>query len=1113
MRTAELHTHDEWSLLDGCGSALDGAKRAAECGHAALAKTNHGVLSGTVHHVKACLEVGILPIVAVEAYYRPNRLVGAHYGKDSLEHTSDTWSAYHMVLLAKDLRGWRSLVRLTSEAYRSGFFRKPCIDDALLDLHHDGLIASTSCAGGYIPQAILRGDTQAVADHVAKLDRWFGDDWYWEIQPHDFDDQRVVNREIVTALAPATGKPVRAVKDAHFPSPAWHSTQKVSVLMRTKSTLEKSNERAQEDDDYYDLTAADTAYIGSADDTIELFQRYHPQLSLESVRSAVAATGDVVDQVTPFIFDSRPKLPRFRPDQTPDGDREQLEQIVADGLRKRGHGDDPAYVDQAAKEVQVFADRGVCSFFLITWDFVNWARDPTRPMPELPGGSTPENDHYYEMTAKGGCHRERESVGSRGSAGGSTVSYALEITQINPITYGLWFSRFLNEDRVGMPDIDLDLSKRGAKVVGEYVKRTYGENKVYDMIAHGTMTAKSVIQRVSRVYSIPHQEYQAVTKFIPDEDVKDNTPLAQLRELIPEIDRYAEAHPDLWTDAERLQGSVGSLSEHPAGKVISDVPLDNFMPVMRKAKDDDYMVTSFGEESSTEIVTKVFGLMKVDLLVINELAKLSYAEQLIKKIYDRDVQLDKLPPYEHPHDVEQKVMLPFQLGDTIGTFQYAGSASITSLTKRSHPETIDELTAINALHRTATMATGMHDEYVERRRDPERIEFWHPSVRDILSESLGLMIYQEQVMAVFVALGGFSDARADSVRRIMSKAYRIKGDAAAKMLAEHKDDFVGHASRITGAEMAEHIWTHIYGFCDYSFNKPHAGEYALKGYSGQWLKVHYPEVAYCAMLTFPPSKIKKPEERKPFFERVIRSARARGVEVLPPDVNDSDLNFTITGDGVRFGLQGVAGLGEKSVTDIIAGRPYDSLEALVEWTSRKGAKANAGARRALGGCGALDRWNVREHLTEDERLEEEERRLGIALSVPDRIGDLREPMQRIIHTSAEVDESADGMPVVVGGELIGGEERKTRKGPSLTITIAFGADEYRCSLAPWKYTDAVRALIDTDVALIVRGSRNVYYRRIEIDEIRPAREVVAELGMLPEQDVDRGRVNMVAFAA
>jgi DNA polymerase-3 subunit alpha len=1077
--------------------------------------TEHAVLSGVVHHLRACKSVGITPIVGVEAYYRPNRKVGAYYGKKSLEHTRDSWSYYHMILLAKDIRGWKSLMLLTSEAFRSGFYRKPCIDDELLDKvcvgRQSGLIASTGCVAGFVPQAILRGDHEEAMDHVDKLDRWFGDDWYGETQPHDFDDQRVVNAPII-AICDARGKPFCVVKDAHAPEKSWLKTQRTAVLMRTKSTIEEANKRAQEDDDYYDLSAADTAYIGSAEDTLELCRRYHSNISEQQWKRALAATGEIADRISFFCIDGSPKLPRFKPDQDARGDEQQLWELIIQGLKERGHGDDPVYVDQARREMQQIVARGVCSFFLITWDGVRWARS-TEPLPELPGGSTRENDPYFKYTAKGGGREHPLAVGSRGSAGGSTSSYALKITQINPITYELWFERFLNPNRAGLPDIDLDLSSLGAELIGEYSKRKYGEDKVVDLIAHGTFGPRSAMLRTAGVYGVRPQA-QVLSKLIPDDDAKNNTLLEDLREAHPELDRYAEENPDAWEDATRLQSSIGALSEHAAGKVFSDRPLEQFMPVMKKAKGDTYMVTAFGEEASTEIVTKVFGLMKVDFLVVTELAKLTFCEELIKKHYDREVKLDALPPYEHPLDVEERVMKVLREA-LMGLFQIGGSDSIMQLTRRVGPENINHIAGINAVHRTATMNLGIHDLYAERKNDPTKIEYWDPSVVPILEESFGLMIYQEQVMAICVALGGFTPAEADDIRRIMSKAYRIKGDAAQQMLAAHKERFVSNAALVmaTGRKGAEAVWEFMYGFCDYSFNKPHAGEYGLKAYSGAWVKSHYPDVFYTSLLTFPPARIKQPKERRGFYERVIREARHLGVNILPPDVNDSDASFTITRDGVRFGLQSIAGLGEISAADIVAGRPYASMDELVAHTSRPGAKANAGARKALGSAGALDRWGARDLLTEEERLAEEERVLGVPLSMSDRIGDLREPLSRLIQTRADVDEAKNDELVIVGGELIEGEEKKTRKGTlQLKFTLAFGADEYRCSLAPWKYTDAVRALIDEDCALIVRGTWSAYYRKIDVDVIERARDVLVELGMLDASSpIEAPKVNANAF--
>jgi DNA polymerase-3 subunit alpha len=1111
-----LHVHDDTSLLDGIGTNRQGAERAAELGQYALAKTNHGVVSGVPEHIYWCQELGITPIVGVEAYFRRSRITTARIDqlRKAGQDVSSYWEYFHMVLLAKNVNGWRSIKRLTSEAWRSGGYRYPCIDEELLDKTHDGLICSTSCISGYLPRMILREDDAEFERHADDLDRWFGDDWYFAIQPHDFDDQRLVN-PILINKARERGKRVVTEQDAHYPYADWHDTQDVAVMARTHQTMKKRAVKAEEGGDNFELHAK-TLYICSADDVRMLYAQNHPHVPTDVVEESIAATRDVAGSITPFLLDRSPKLPRYykiardaddgKPDQDERESTRMLRRLVMDGLRELGHGDDSVYIEQAERELKLFDQKRFADFFLITWDFCRWARS-TDPLPPLVIDGTQidgTDDPFFRYTRNGGGRDHPIHFSARGSAGGAVCSYALGIVSINPIGWKLKFERFLNPNRQGLPDIDLDFAYDDALLVKEYLKRRYGVDKVYDMLAYGTNSAKAVIGRVARVFDVPHQEYQAVTKKLPDKD--DGVPLSELRQQIKELDRFFDEHPEIYTHGSRLQGQRATLSEHASGIVMADVPLEEKMPVMKKSLNDDFMVTAWDDSSAFPIVSN-YGYLKLDLLVVIEMAKHAYALELIRQHEGEDLRLDKLACHEHPLNVDDDVMQTIRRGLLTGIFQLGGSASIMSLTKKVAPEDLIHVSAINAVHRPATMNTGIHTEYFERRHDPSKVSYWHPSVEPILQSTYGLMIFQEQTMEILEELGGFTGAEADDVRRVMSKYYRAKGDVAEKMLGKHRDRFIEHASSIIGVKAAEEIWNYVGGFADYSFNLSHAGLYAIAAYEGALIKTRFPRAFYASLLTFPPSKIRKPEHRNAFYERVIREARLFGVNVLPPDVNDSQLSFTITPEGLRFGLGSVNGLGPVSIDDLISGRPFAAMQELVEWTSRKGAKCNAGGRKALAGAGALDRFGARDHMTPDERADSEEKRIGIALSMPDKIGPLREFFERKVHTQAEVEESIHGASVVVGGEIIGGKEITTRAGNLMAkLELAFGADTYSLSVPPWRWAKpqlrdnetkrvlipSVKQLVDADEPVLVRGTVDRAYDSISVDELVLAKDIANE---------------------
>jgi DNA polymerase III alpha subunit/intein/homing endonuclease len=1363
------------------GSAEDGARRAAEMGHPALAMTEHGVLSGVMHHIDACREVGITPIVGCECYYRPQRVTKAQVDamRKNGEDVERFWPSYHMVILAKDIRGWRSLMLLTSEAWRSGLYRKPCVDDELLDKWSEGLFISTSCVSGYVPQAILRGDDAAVKDHCDKLDRWVGENWYGEIQPHDFDDLRAVNLEIPKIMQ-ERGRAVVAKRDAHVPDPTWIETQHVSVKMRTGESMVKPARKEGEADEKYDLTVADTAYIASSAQTREDFQRHHPHLDLSIVDQAIENTGWVASQIAPWLIDKSPKMPLYR--SSHEEDYQELRRQVYAGLERLGHVDDQRYIDAVEKELKLYRSKHFCAFFLIIAEMIKWLRssdglppcdwDKT-PVPskvpekvglgrgcltgdvnvwtsggfkrlvdvkagdkvmtssgavaavkrtfsyevdeevvrvksflgdsegvamtrdhkvlveratmvtnkskiaqgykyEKPIGQpewveagsispgdlvcVPVNDpssservfdladfagplddvredviverrrtnlHYpasrrdislrygintgnisravrglqnskaledavkmegftsirdwcsyidrngvvevevprfvsvdgsfadlfgfwasngwlrfdsdrvvgwaerrstsdgsaasliervtgiapkliphrdsdllqleirsgcwarlirslvpgYEQTAQtkyipdllmrasksvrssllsglwrgdgstidrnsyttsserlmyqvrtllwsvgvgngvsvddrvdirpGFSNRSRswKIVANRGwdsdaknakgstlrnglimtrvrsveserahrvydleidhddhsyltssfavhnSAGGCCVAYVLRITIINPIAYDFSFERFLNPDRSGLPDIDIDLTPHGADLAKEWLKRTKGKDKVYDMIAHATFGAREALRRVGMVYDIPHAQLNALSKTIDDDDA--NTPLELLREHVPEIDRYAEQNPKAFAHAARMQKGNSKITEHAAGVVVSDKPLDEIIPVMKKSAKDDYLVTAFGNSSEKETISDL-GLLKLDLLVVVAIARQAYAEQLIGRVHDVVVDLDAMPWLEDPYAVDHDAMNIFVMGAKNGIFQWDGKSNMASLTKRIKPDAMPHLAAANAGVRPGV---SQHAEEYVRRRHGGEFEYWDPSIEPALKETFGLPLYQEQIMKIFELIGGYSPSESDTVRRIMGKYYRRKDDYAQQLLGTFHDRFVENAASVClgGKQVADQIWEYCGHSATYLFNRIHAFEYACIAMGDAWLKAHYPDAFYASLLTFPPAWVKKPENRNSFYERNIREARSFGLDMKPPDVNESDEGFTIHGDYVRFGLKGIKGLGPAMIADVLNNRPFYSIEDMgVRLTA-----CNAAGRHALAQAGAMDRFGAR----------------------------------------------------------------------------------------------------------------------------------------------------------
>jgi DNA polymerase-3 subunit alpha len=855
--------------------------------------------------------------------------------------------------------------------------------------------------------------------------------------------------------------------------------------------------KAVEENEKYDLTATATAYIASADQTLADFARYHPMLDRRTVEEAVANTGWVVNRIVPWSLDRSPKLPLVK--GSAHEDDQELRRRVYAGLERLGHAGDQIYVDGVEKELALFVRKRFSSYFLIVHDMVRWLRS-TDGLPPCEWDPKPVPTKTPEKVGLG-----------RGSAGGCRTSYALGITLINPVTYDLSFERFLNEGRGGFPDIDIDLTSKGADLAKEWLKRTRGKDRVYDMIAHSTFGAREALRRVGMVYAPSgkeerekwHARMSELTKQIPDDE--SDLKLEVLREHIPDLDRYAENNPKAFAHSARLQKGNSKITEHASAVVVSPRPLDEFVPVMKKSAKDDYLVTAFGDAAGEKTISKL-GLLKIDLLVVNALARQAYAEQLIGRVHDVHVDLDTLPALEDPEAADPKAMKIFCDGAKNGVFQWDGMSNMASLTKRIKPTTINHLAAANAGVRPGVSQHA--PEYVYRRHGAP-FEYWDPAVEPALHETFGLPLFQEQIMAIFQLLGGYSASEADTVRRIMGEHYREKGGVAAAMLATHRDRFVDSAASVChgGRQVAEQIWAYCGDVSDYLFNASHAKEYSLIAHGDAWLKAHYPDAFYASLLTFPSAWIKKksPQGQPPnywrniFYERAVREARHFGVDILPPDVNESEQNFTIRGDAVLFGLSGIKGLGPAMVADVINNRPFTSLEDL----GMRLTACNKAGRQALGAAGALDCFGERGVLTLEERAEAEEERIGVALSGEDRLAGIRDHLRPLLHTADEVDEASNGQALVVGGEIVDGREVKTRKGPSLKLTVAFGASEYKVSVPPWDYEagtvkgDALRALIATDEPVVVRGSKDVEWDCVAADEIRDAREV---LEMMQERE-------------
>lgn len=1038
MSFVHLHRHSEFSRLDGLGTAKQYADRAAELGMGALAQTDHGTVSGALHHIEACRKAGIMPISGVEAYFRPNR---------SLAKKFKQRQAWHLCLFAKDLKGWHNLLRICSVAYGNpdeggGFYQYPCVDFELLRRYSDGLACSSACVASWLNNLIKGGDSVAVNDYITQMTSIFGEDFWLEIMPHDFDEQRTLNLDLVR-IANERSIPIVATNDTHFPYKEWADTHRIAKIAGSSSSFAKAKKDLEKGKAQYLADLNPTLYLAHEEEMRMWFSQYHPDLPENVVDESIKNTELFVSKMKPFLLDKNNKLPKVT--ESAEESEKIMHEWIEDGLSKiyeRDPENFQIYDDRVKEEWEILKSKGVFDYFVMVGDVCRWAR----------------------------------SVGirvglGRGSAAGCLISYLIGITAIDPISYGLLFERFLNPSRKGLPDIDLDFDSERRGEVKAYIARKYGEDHVADIITHMRFQPKSALQDVCRVYDIPYDVAHAVTDTIEIRQDDEETTLEELFPLNDKLQEFAQKYPDIWEHAKRLEGSVRNIGKHAAGIIITPSPVVDFMALERGKKGD--LVTSWSDAADFPVVSD-YGFVKLDALGIKGLTKHDYACRLIEKRTGERLDLNSLEVLYDPEAVDQEVMEGFRKGYTIGVFQFGGRG-ITSLLKEIQPDSILDITAANALYRPGPMKGGVHQQYAKRKHDPSLVSYWHDLVEPVLSETYGIVAYQEQVMEISKQIGGFSAAEADDLRKAMGKLYRIKGGSAAKEFMGQFEEkwFAGAESKGLTKKVADEIWHKILEFGHYGFNKSHSASYALQAYQDMFLKMKYPLEFYAAFLTYEDDDDKK--------KIAIREARARGIKILPPDVNTSGVGWTVDHEeqALRFGLLAINGIGEVGSSQIIKERSkaqYGSMENL----SERCPKINKSGMDALRESGAFDCFGGREGASQGEIAVWEKERLKMSLTVSADSMKHGELIKEVIYSEEEIEELDQGARVVVGGEISKVEVKKTKKGdPFANVTIVFDMNEWRVKF--WKQQLArFEDLLTEGNSILVAGSKNEWNGTISI---------------------------------
>lgn len=869
-----LHTHTQYSLLDGCCRLEALVERTREMGMGALAMTDHGNMFGAVEFYKLARRAGLKPVIGCEFYVAPDsrfHKTGGNQGDDN---------AHHLVLLARDDTGLRNLMKLSSIGYLEGFYYRPRIDKEVLAHHSEGLVALSACLAGEVPRSVLRGDlskARHAAGHFA--DMFSRDNFYLEIQENGIAEQTEVNRALVE-LSGKDGFGLVATNDVHYLLQQDARVHDVVLCIQTGKSVQDANRLKFPTDQFY---------LRSPEEMSRLFSET-PQALVSSFEIAESCDAEIELGVSHLPeFNAPPGVP------LPDYLRRQ----VYEGAGRR-YGDVlPGEVtDRLEHELRVIALMGYPGYFLIVWDFVRLAKE--RGIPVGPG---------------------------RGSAASSLVAYCLGITDLDPLKYQLIFERFLNPERISLPDMDIDFCNERRGEVIDYVVRTYGGDRVAQIATFGTMAARAAIRDVGRALGIPYSEVDRLAKLVPGmPGTTVDRALLSTPELREAYDKGGLAG-ELIDLARAVEGLPRHMSVHAAGVVITPEPLTNFVPLARA---NDVTVTQFGMENLEDI-----GLLKIDFLANRNLTVINRAVELVGKSKGVALQTDA---------ITQKLDDPavYELlsrADTDGVFQF-GSNLFKNMLREMKPTCFEDIIAASALGRPGPMEKL--GEYIRRKNGLDAVAYAHPALQPILAETCGFMLYQEQVMMIATQLAGYSPGQADILRKAMGKKKKEE-------MAKERERFVSGA--VAGGitiGTAESIFEEMAAFAGYGFNKAHAAAYGVVTYLTAWLKVHYPVEFMAAQL----SSVMDSSEKVAYY---IEHSRQRGIEVLPPCINESESDFRVPGNAMRFGLAAVKNVGRQAIDVILQARgskPFTSLHDFCERVEH--GAVNRKALESLIRCGAFD---------------------------------------------------------------------------------------------------------------------------------------------------------------
>ncbi len=865
-----LHVHTEWSLLDGAARIDDLLDAAKNFGMKSLAITDHGTMYGVIDFYKAAKKRGLKPIIGCEVYVAP----GSRFYREEI----DGVKYFHLILLAENNEGYKNLVKLATKASVEGFYYRPRVDKEILRQYHEGLIALSACTAGEIPRAILNEDFSRAKEIILEHAEIFGrDNFFLEIQNHGLAEEEKV-RAALKKFSAELKIPLVATNDSHYVRRADSDFHDLLLCIQTGKILSDKYRLKFPSDDYF---------LKSAEEMREIFF---------DTPEACDNTLKIAERCNVSLEFGKFQMPEF---PLPEGktDADYLRELCAEKIFDRYEKITDEIQSRLDRELEIIHTMGYDGYFLIVWDFINFARQ--KKIPVGPG---------------------------RGSAAGSLVAYVLGITELDPLKYNLLFERFLNPERVTLPDIDVDICYLRRDKVIDYVRSRYGAEKVSQIVTFGTMAAKAAIRDVARVLDVSYQESSRLVKMIPNVlNISIDDALKKSKELRDEYDSNPESKKII-DFAKKLEGLPRHSSVHAAGVVISKIPLDEIVPLQ---KSNGVIMTQYDKDKIEEL-----GLLKMDFLGLRTLTIIAQTLENISGGEDLKIPLR-----------DKKTSAILSAGKTGAVFQME-SSGMTALVKELRPKSFEDLIPTVALYRPGPLGSGMVEDFIAGKHGRKTPRYLHPKLEPILKETFGVILYQEQVMQIVQTLAGFTLGQADILRRAMGKK-------KAEILLAQKENFLaGCSSNGVEKSLAEKIFELLTHFADYGFNKSHSAAYGLLAWQTAYLKAHYPAEFMAATMSLTPDAEK--------VSGYIELARRMGIKVLPPDVNLSDGNFTVEGGAIRFGLSAIKTVGENSVINILNERDFRKFDSLQDFCSRLDVKKVP--RRSLEKlikCGAFDSLDTR----------------------------------------------------------------------------------------------------------------------------------------------------------